>query len=164
MNTSSLVRAVKETALDDPAQLLVVAIVLAACGGLVAFPIAMLVAHSFVDGSGHFGINAFALLLTDRSIAAAAVNSLFFIFYVTAGCLAIGVPLAWLVARTDAPAKLFIRGAIAVAFIIPSFINVIAWIFLAAPNSGYLNKLLVWWLGLKAPPFNIFSFGGLVFI
>jgi iron(III) transport system permease protein len=164
MNLSSRLRTVKETALDDPAQLFVVAIVLAACGGLVGFPIAMLVAHSFVDGSGHFGVNAFALLLTDRSIATAAVNSLFFIAYVTAGCLAIGVPLAWLVARTDVPAKLCIRGAIAVAFIIPSFINVIAWIFLAAPNSGYLNKLLVSWLGLAAPPFNIFSFGGLVFI
>jgi iron(III) transport system permease protein len=164
MNTSSLVRAVKDTALDDPAQLLVVAIVLAACGGLVGFPIAMLVAHSFVDDSGHFGIKAFSLLLTDKSIAAAAVNSLLFIAYVTAGCLAAGVPLAWLVARTDVPAKLCIRGAIAVAFIIPSFINVIAWIFLVAPNSGTLNKLLVSWLGLEAPPFNIFSFSGLVFI
>ncbi|HEY4405969.1 MAG TPA: iron ABC transporter permease [Xanthobacteraceae bacterium] len=164
MNLSSRLRTVKETALDDPAQVLVVAIVLAACGGLVGFPIAMLVAHSFVDDSWHFGVNAFALLLTNRSIATAAVNSLFFIAYVTAGCLAVGVPLAWLVARTDVPAKLCIRGAIAVAFIIPSFINVIAWIFLAAPNSGYLNKLLVSWLALAGPPFNIFSFGGLVFI
>ena len=84
--------------------------------------------------------------------------------YVTAGCLSVGVPLAWLVARTDVPAKLCLRAGIAVAFIIPSFINVIAWIFLAAPNSGTLNKLLVSWLGLAAPPFNIFSFGGLVFI
>jgi iron(III) transport system permease protein len=124
----------------------------------------MLIGHSFVDGSGHFSVSAFELLLTDTGIKAATVNSLFFIAYVTAGCLAVGVPLAWLVARTDVPAKLCIRGAIAVAFIIPSFINVIAWIFLAAPNSGYLNKLLVTWLALAAPPFNIFSFGGLVFI
>ena len=137
---------------------------LAACAALIGLPIAMLVGHSLVDGSGHFGLGAFAQVLTDKSIAAAAVNSLLFVVYVTAGCLAAGVPLAWLVARTDVPAKLLIRGAIAVAFIIPSFINVIAWIFLAAPNSGTLNKLLVSWLGLPAPPFNIFSFGGLVFI
>jgi ABC-type Fe3+ transport system permease subunit len=45
----------------------------------------------------------------------------------------------------------------AVACIIPSFINVIAWTFVAAPNSGYLNKLLVSWLGLATPPFDIFS-------
>jgi ABC-type Fe3+ transport system permease subunit len=43
------------------------------------------------------------------------------------------------------------------AFIIPSFINVIAWTFLAATNSGYLNKLLVSWLGFATPPFNIFG-------
>jgi iron(III) transport system permease protein len=154
----------RKSALGDPVQFLIVAVVLSACGGLVAYPIAMLIGHSFVDGSGHFSVRAFELLLTDQRIKAAAVNSLFFIAYVTAGCLAVGVPLAWLVARTDVPAKLCIRGAIAVAFIIPSFINVISWIFLAAPNSGYLNKLLVAWLGLAAPPFNIFSFGGLVFI
>jgi iron(III) transport system permease protein len=130
---------------------------------LVGFPIAMLIAHAF-GGDGGFSLAAFRLLLTDKSIAAAAVNSLFLILSVTAGCLAVGVPLAWLTARTDVPAKLCIRGAAAVAFIIPSFINVIAWIFLAAPNSGLLNKLLVSRLGLTAPPFNIFSFGGLVFI
>jgi iron(III) transport system permease protein len=154
----------RRSLLRDPVQVLAVAVVLLACGGLDGFPIAMLVAHSFVDGSGRFGIEAFELLLTDKGIAAATVNSLLFIAYVTAGCLCVGVPLAWLVARTDVPAKLYLRGAIAVAFIIPSFINVIAWIFLAAPNSGYLNKLLVSWLGLPTPPFNIFSFGGLVFI
>jgi iron(III) transport system permease protein len=154
----------RKSAPGDPLQFLVVAIVLSACCGLVAYPIAMLVERSFIDGSGHFGIKAFGLVLTDKGIKAAALNSLFFVAYVTAGCLAVGIPLAWLTARTDVPAKLCIRGAIAVAFIIPSFINVIAWIFLAAPNSGYLNKLLVGWLRLAAPPFNIFSFGGLVFI
>jgi iron(III) transport system permease protein len=154
----------RDWALGDPAQILVAAVVLLACGALVGFPIAMLVERSFIDGNGHFSIAAFALLVIDSGIRAAAVNSLYFIVDVTTGCLAIGVPLAWLVARTDVPAKLCIRGAVAVAFIIPSFINVIAWIFLAAPNSGYLNRLLVSWLGLATPPFNIFSFGGLVFI
>jgi len=157
-------RGLAAAVLDDPIQFLAVGIVLLACGALVVLPVAMLVAFSFVDESGNFSLQAFALLLTDTGIITAAVNSLFFIAYVTAGCLAIGVPLAWLVARTDIPAKLCIRGAIAIAFIIPSFINVIAWIFLAAPNSGYLNKMLVSRLGLKSPPFNVFSFGGLVFI
>ena len=150
-------------ALDDPMQFLAAAVAVLACGALVGLPVVMLAAYSFLD-SGHFSLEAFRLLLANTGIIAAAVNSLFFMVYVTVGCLAIGVPLAWLVARTDVPAKLCIRGAIAIAFIIPSFINVIAWIFLAAPNSGYLNKLLVSWLGLARPPFNIFSFGGLVFI
>jgi iron(III) transport system permease protein len=163
-SASSRLRAFKQTALTDPFQLVAVVLVLLACGALVVFPIAMLVAHSFVDDSGHLGIAAFAQLLTDKSLIAAALNSLFFMVYVTAGCLAVGVPLAWLVARTDVPAKPCLRAGIAVAFIIPSFINVIAWIYLTAPNSGTLNKLLVAWLGLAAPPFNIFSFGGLVFI
>jgi iron(III) transport system permease protein len=151
-------------ALDDPIQFIAVAVVLLACVALVVLPVAMLVTYSVFDDGGYLSFKAFALLVTDTGIIAAGVNSLFFMAYVTAGCLAVGVPIAWLVARTDVPAKLCIRGAIAIAFIIPSFINVIAWIFLAAPNSGYLNKLLVSWLGLSRPPFNIFTFGGLVFI
>ena len=160
----SRLRTFGQTALGDPFRLVAVALVLLACGALVVFPIAMLVARGFIDGNGHVGISAFAQLVTDKSLITAARNSLFFMVYVTAGCLAVGVPLAWLVARTDVPAKLCLRAGIAVAFIIPSFITVIAWIYLTAPNSGALNKLLVGWLGLATPPFNIFSFGGLVFI
>ena len=43
-----------ETALGDPFRLVAVALVLLACGALVVFPIAMLVAHGFIDGSGHY--------------------------------------------------------------------------------------------------------------
>jgi iron(III) transport system permease protein len=166
MNASAIsrLRTFGQTALGDPFRLIAIVLVLLACGALVVFPIAMLVARGFIDGSGHLGITAFAQLVTDKSLLTAALNSLFFMVDVTAGCLAVGVPLAWLVARTDVPAKLCLRAGIAVAFIIPSFITVIAWIYLTAPNSGALNKLMVAWLGLKAPPFNIFSFGGLVFI
>jgi len=41
----------RESALADPVQFLLVALVLSVCGALVFYPIAMLVGHSFVDGS-----------------------------------------------------------------------------------------------------------------
>ena len=44
--------------LDDPVQLIVVAIVLAACAGLIGLPIAMLVVHSYGQW-GAFGRTIF---------------------------------------------------------------------------------------------------------
>jgi iron(III) transport system permease protein len=149
---------------SEPIRLLAAAVIVLVLCGLVVFPVAMLVKHSFIDAASHLSVQVFLELAANKGILSAASNSLFFIGWVTSGCLIVGVPLAWLVARTDVPAKLVIKGGAAIAFIIPSFVNVIGWIFLAAPNSGYLNKLLVSGLGLDRPPFNIFSFGGLIFI
>jgi iron(III) transport system permease protein len=55
-HASSRWRNLAASALDDPIRLLALAVVLLACGGLIGFPIAMLVAYGFLDGSGHLGI------------------------------------------------------------------------------------------------------------
>src|SRR5262249_17093819 len=101
--------------------------------GLVGYPIAMLPQFTLLDPAGHFGLRAYSQVVADRGLFSAAITSLYLMIEVSIGCVAVGVPLAWLVARTDMPGKLLIRAGVAVAFIIPSFVNVIAWIFLAAP-------------------------------
>jgi iron(III) transport system permease protein len=137
------------------------ALILAA---LILYPLALLFSYSFRSEDGTLGLAEYQALFGDPDIADAALASGWLMIEVALGCLLLGVPLAWLTTRTDMPGKLLIRGGAAICFVIPSFINVIAWIFLLAPNSGYLNTALVAWLGLSAPPFDIFSFGGLVFI
>jgi iron(III) transport system permease protein len=62
------------------------------------------------------------------------------------------------------PFKGLVRAFAGIAFIVPSFIAVIAWIFLLAPNSGKINKLLMSLFGLETPPINIFSLEGLIFV
>ena len=37
----------------------------------------------------------------------------------------------------------------------------VAWILLAGPNAGWLNRLYVMATGAEAGPFNIYSFSGL---
>ena len=75
-----------------------------------------------------------------------------------------GAVLAWAVSRTDMPARDVIRVMVFAAFATPSFLGATAWIFLAAPNSGWLNR---WWIaftGAERGPFNIYSLGGAIFV
>lgn len=84
--------------------------------------------------------------------AAAAIATLF------------GTVLSWAVSRTDMPGRNLIRIMVFAAFATPSFLGATAWIFLAAPNSGWLNKIWIALTGAERGPFNIYSLGGAIFV
>jgi iron(III) transport system permease protein len=73
----------------------------------------------------------------------------------------IGFGLAWLVTRTNTPAKGFARIAALVPLIIPGILNTVAWSLLLSPERGPLNVLL---RDLHLPIFNVFSLAGMVFV
>lgn len=74
----------------------------------------------------------------------------------------LGTALAYLVARTDVPMKGLVYAAALVPMIIPGVLHTIAWIFLASPQIGSLNKLLE---PLVGPGFfNVFSMKGMIFV
>jgi iron(III) transport system permease protein len=131
---------------------------------IIAYPIALLAKFGFTDAHGYPTIARLVDAFRQPGIAKAALNSALLGVSVTAGCLALGLPTAWLVARTDLRGKMLLRLGAALAFTVPSFVTVIAWMFLAAPNSGLLNTLFRSATGIDTPPFNIMSFGGLVFV
>lgn len=148
----------------QPVKLLVIGFAIVVLLALIAYPLALLIGYSLIDAQGNLTFDTFEKAFNRRGMWAATVNSTVLVGLVTAGACALGIPLAWIVARTDAPGKILVTLAAGISFVIPSFISVVSWIFLAAPNSGYLNKLAVEYLGFTQAPFNIMSFGGLVFI
>lgn len=75
-----------------------------------------------------------------------------------------GTLLSWAVSRTDMPGRNLIRALVFAAFVTPSFLGAAAWISLAAPNSGWINKAAVALLGTEHGPFNIYSMGGAIFV
>jgi len=75
-----------------------------------------------------------------------------------------GVPMAWAVSRTDMPGKGLVWGAILGTFIVPNYLGAIAWILLAGPNAGWLNRVWMAATGAGAGPFNIYSMAGLVLV
>jgi len=75
-----------------------------------------------------------------------------------------GVPMAWAVSRTDMPGKGLVWAAILGTFIVPNYLGAVAWILLAGPNAGWLNRVWMAATGASAGPFNIYSMAGLVLV
>jgi iron(III) transport system permease protein len=94
----------------------------------------------------------------------ALVNSLVLGVAVSALCVVFAVPLAWGVSRTDMPLKGTIRVLVLGAFITPPYLGAIAWILLAGPNAGWLNRVFTALTGAGEGVLNIYSFPGLVFV
>jgi iron(III) transport system permease protein len=91
-------------------------------------------------------------------------NSLILATSVATLAALIGTPLAWLIARTDLPGRKGLRALITAAFVTPSFIGAEAWILLAAPNSGWINRAIASFTHADHGPLNIFSLGGAIFV
>ncbi len=72
-------------------------------------------------------------------------------------CTILGLPLAWILTRTDLKYKSTLRSWFCLPYAIPPFVGAIGWIILANPSSGILNQ----WFKLNL---NIYSFSGLIFV
>jgi iron(III) transport system permease protein len=92
------------------------------------------------------------------------INSFKLAISVATIAVLVGTPLAWLVSRTDMPGRRLIRPMILAAFVTPSFLGANAWIFLAAPNSGWLNRIWTAVFNTEHGPFNVFSLQGAIFV
>ncbi len=75
--------------------------------------------------------------------------------------LAFGLPIAWLMERTDFPGKTTIFTLMAVGLLIPGFAAAMGWLFLLHPRIGLVNVWLMDVLGLTQSPFNVSSIVGM---
>jgi iron(III) transport system permease protein len=80
------------------------------------------------------------------------------------GALIAGGLLAWLVERTDLPWKKAARVMIVLPMVLPPFLLAMGWALLASPRTGFFTLLIKDLFGLAAPPFNIYSVGGMIFV
>jgi iron(III) transport system permease protein len=94
----------------------------------------------------------------------ALVNSLLIGLAVGVLGIVFGVPMAWALSRTDMPGKGLVWAAILGTFIVPNYLGAVAWILLAGPNAGWLNRVWMAATGAGAGPFNIYSMAGLVLV
>ena len=129
---------------------------------LILLPLAWLVVLSLSTGAGA-GLASYRAALTDPQLGKALWNTVVLAFWVGVFSLAIGAPMAWLTARTDLPGKRTIRALMLASFVTPPFLGAFAWVMLAGPNAGLLNKLYREVTGAQEPLLNIFSMPGLIF-
>src|SRR6185369_17032229 len=70
-------------------------------GAIVVYPVVLLFRFGLTDAAGIPTLSHVAAAFAQRGILKAALNSALLGLLVTAGCLALGLPTAWLAARTD---------------------------------------------------------------
>jgi len=130
---------------------------------LMALPIGWLAVMSVRSEHG-VTVSHYAGVLADLQLRKALWNTVVMAFWTGLASVAIGAPLAWLTARTDLPWRGLIRGLVMASFVTPPFLGAFAWVMLAGPNAGALNKLWRSVTGSESALVNIFSMTGLVFV
>ena len=130
---------------------------------LIVLPLMSLLWGS-IAGDGGLTVGYFERAISSRLYLQALVNSLVLGGWVGLLSVAIGVPLAWAVARTNLPGKGFVRLTASLAYITPPFLVAIAYVILFSPNAGLINVVLRDVLGLPMLTFNVFSMPGLVLV
>jgi iron(III) transport system permease protein len=76
--------------------------------------------------------------------------------------LILGIVLAWLLSRTDIPLSGPLEFMFWLSFFLPALPVTIGWILLLDPKFGLVNQWLLKLPFISEPPFNIYSFWGIV--
>ena len=135
----------------------------AALVGLILMPLGWL-AYMSVRSDGGLTAAHYVRVLSDPPLQKALWNTVVLALWSGLMALVIGAPLAWLTARTDLPFRRSIQSLVMASFVTPPFLGAFAWVMLAGPNAGYLNRLYRELTGAVDPLLNIFSMPGLIFV
>ena len=132
---------------------------------IVVVPLAIVIVQGFVvyeRGAWHFTLSHFGTVLGRWPYWIALLNTLVIGLGATAIACAVGVPMAWLFARTNLPGKGFLEKLATVPIFIPPFVGAIAWILLAAPRIGAFNYPFRALVG--GEPFNVYTLAGIAWV
>ena len=140
---------------------IVVAGAIALIAYLAIVPLGYLLRGTFWNGTS-LTLEFFREAFRVAGLGEMVTNSLLFAAGATAVAVPLGTLLAFLLVRTDLPAKRFFFAASLVPLIIPGILHAVAWVFLASPRIGLFNR----WLELLpgSPRFDVFSLPGMMLV
>jgi len=130
---------------------------------LMILPLGWIFATSLWGEQG-WTLDAYVRVFTEAALLKALRNTILISFWVGVLAVVVGSLLAWLVTRTDLPAKKAIRALVMASFVTPPFLGAFAWTLLAGPNAGLLNRLYRSATGAEGALLNIFTMEGLIFV
>jgi iron(III) transport system permease protein len=140
--------------------------------GVVAFlvltPLLLLLVGSFqLARPGEapvYGLAGWRRAFSDPSILQALWNTVSLAVVRQSIALAIGVPLSWLIARTDLPWKKALEFTFWISFFLPPLPVTLGWILLLDGKFGLLNQWLQTLSFVGGPIFNIYSYWGIIWV
>jgi iron(III) transport system permease protein len=151
------------------AKWLVIGVCLAIVAVLALVPFCFMIWQSFntaetADAPAVLTLGNYVTAYTNPETVATFWNSVQFALGGSLVAFVIGTALAWMNERTNTPMRRLFFALSIVPLIIPSILFTIAWIMLASPKIGLLNTVAMSWFGLEAPPFNIYSMWGMIWV
>jgi iron(III) transport system permease protein len=133
---------------------------------VLAYPLVLLLVKSFATSSPGqatvWGISGWIEAFTDANLAIAIGNTFYLAFVRVVITSVLAIFFAWVVTRTDTPLKGLIEVTLWLGFFLPLLPMTMGWIMLLDPYNGLVNKLLMKVFGLAQPPFDIYSYWGIV--
>ena len=135
----------------------------------VVYPFLLLILTSFNTAEIHepnrYGLAHWRFALSDPNMLGALWNSITTTVARQVIAFPIAIVVAWLIARTNMPGGKSLEFFFWIAFFLPGIPVVQAWILLAEPTTGVLNRAfaLLPFVSDRGP-FNIFSFWGIVWV
>ncbi|MDU4960967.1 MAG: iron ABC transporter permease [Sporomusaceae bacterium] len=139
----------------------VIAMAVAVLVIFTVLPMLYLVLRSFAVDDG-WSVENYRAVYGNAVNLRAFINTFQVSLLSTLASVVIAFPLAWLVGRTNLPARGTFRTLFVATYMIPPYVGAIAWTQLLSPNAGYLNDWLVRVFGLAAAPFDIYTMSGLI--
>ena len=130
---------------------------------IVVIPIVMIIFNAFFN-EGKLETQMFVEQVTDSKNLEAMWNTLKIALFATIFGTIMGVFYAWLLGRSDIPAKGLMRALFNIPYMFPPFLGAMAWDMMFNGRSGYINKMLRDLFGLTQMPININSVWGIVFV
>ncbi len=142
----------------------IVGLVLAMC----LYPAAMLLRGSLSTGRiGNFGpltLQNFQSIYSSPETYQLFGTTLLYAASLAVASAVIGLVLAWIAVRTNAPLAKHMPWMVLAAYALPGTLTSIGWILLANPNTGMLNEAVRGITGPGFTLFNVYSFPGMVFV
>lgn len=112
--------------------------------------------ESAIDSA--FTVRHYIELYTDSLAYTALLNTVGFALITLFVALFFGVPIAWLVERTDMRARTLMYTVVTLGLLVPGFFTAMGWLFLLHPRIGMVNQLL------GGPVISILSIPGMAWV
>jgi iron(III) transport system permease protein len=107
--------------------------------------------------AAHYTLDNYEALLFDNTLPGILLNTAVFAATATTVALAIGLPVAWLVERSNLAAKAGVYALISTGVLIPGIYVAMGWTFVAHPRIGFVNTWLQGGFGPNAPVLDLTS-------
>jgi iron(III) transport system permease protein len=108
-----------------------------------------------------FTLSHYRALIQDPLVYDALENTASFVIVSTLVAMSIGVAAAWLVERTDFPARGMVYSLMTSVLLLPSIFMAMGWMFLMHPRIGVLNTWLMRTFDLHSAPFSVANVVGM---